>query len=126
MEREAQQHEARQVAQTLETAHDADVAEALNAIDHAAAARVLAALPFDLAVRVLDEPELDHRAHLFEHLPDRQGGALMTRCRPTSRPSSSAACRPGIASGSCPASTPAPARPRSAAAAVLRPTPRAA
>lgn len=78
MEREAQQHEARQVAQTLETAHDADVAEALNAIDHAAAARVLAALPFDLAVRAVNQPELDHRAHLFEHLPTDKAVALMT------------------------------------------------
>ena len=69
MERQAEQHEALQVAQTLETAHDADIAEALNAIDHAAAARVLAALPFDLAVRAVNQPELDHRAHLFEHLP---------------------------------------------------------
>ena len=78
MEREAQHHEARQVAQTLETAHDADVAEALNAIDHAAAARVLAALPFDLAVRAVNQPELDHRAHLFEHLPTDKAVALMT------------------------------------------------
>jgi magnesium transporter len=78
MEREAEQHEARQVAQTLEAAHDADVAEALNAIDHAAAARVLAALPFDLAVRAVNQPELDHRAHLFEHLPTDKAVALMT------------------------------------------------
>ena len=63
MERQAEQHEAGQIARTLETAHDADVAEALNAIDHAAAARVLAALPFDLAVRAVNQPELDHRAH---------------------------------------------------------------
>lgn len=51
MERQAEQPEAGQIARTLETAHDADVAEALNAIDHSAASRVLAALPFDLAVR---------------------------------------------------------------------------
>ena len=77
MVREAEpQHEARQVARALETAHDADVAEALNAIDHAAAARVLAALPFDLAVRALNQPELDHRAHLFEHLPTEKMRAL--------------------------------------------------
>ena len=71
MERQAEQHEALQVAQTLETAHDADIAEALNAIDHAAAARVLAALPFDLAVRAVNQPELDHRAHLFARRPPR-------------------------------------------------------
>ena len=78
MERQAEQHEAVQIARTLETAHDADVAEALNAIDHAAAARVLAALPFDLAVRAVNQPELDHRAHLFEHLPTDKAVALMT------------------------------------------------
>jgi len=79
MVREAEpQYEARQVARALETAHDADVAEALNAIDHAAAARVLAALPFDLAVRAVNQPELDHRAHLFEHLPTEKAVALLT------------------------------------------------
>ncbi|HET8532099.1 MAG TPA: magnesium transporter [Methylomirabilota bacterium] len=72
------QQEARQVARALETAHDADVAEALNAIDHASAARVLAALPFDLAVRAVNQPELDHRAHLFEHLPTEKAVALLT------------------------------------------------
>jgi magnesium transporter len=71
-------HEAAHVAQTLETAHTADIADALNAIDHAAAARVLAALPFDLAVRALNQPELDHRAHLFEHLPSDKAARLMT------------------------------------------------
>ncbi|HKW93677.1 MAG TPA: magnesium transporter [Methylomirabilota bacterium] len=66
------------VARALETAHDADIAEALNAIDHPAAARVLAALPFELAVRALNQPELDHRAHVFEHLPTDRAVALMS------------------------------------------------
>ena len=65
------------LAQTLERVHDADVADALNAIEPHAAARVLAALPFDLAVRALNQPELDHRAHLFEHLPIDKAVALM-------------------------------------------------
>jgi magnesium transporter len=76
--RQAEYREAAQVAHTLETVYDADVAEALNAIDHAAAARVLAALPFDLAVRALNQPELDHRAHLFEHLPIDKAVTLLT------------------------------------------------
>src|SRR2546426_1012549 len=42
------------VARTLGSAHDADIAEALNAIEPGAAARVLAALPFDQAVRTLN------------------------------------------------------------------------
>ena len=65
------------LASTLERVHDADVAEALNAIDPPAAARVLAALPFELAVRALNQPELDHRARLFEHLPIDRAVALM-------------------------------------------------
>jgi magnesium transporter len=77
-ERQLQHHDAVHVAHSLESAHDADIAEALNAIDHGAAARVLAALPFDLAVRALNQPELDHRAHLFEHLPIDKAVTLMT------------------------------------------------
>ena len=69
--------EASRVALALEVAHDADVAAALNAIDPPAAARVLAALPFDLAVRALNQPELDRRAQLFEYLPTDRGAALI-------------------------------------------------
>lgn len=65
------------VARRLETAHDADIAEALNAIDPGAAARVLAALPFEQAVRTLNQPELDHRERLFEHLPTDKAVALV-------------------------------------------------
>ena len=64
--------DAANLARTLERVHDADIADALNGIDPPAAARVLAALPFDLAVRVLNQPELDHRVKLFEHLPPRR------------------------------------------------------
>ena len=67
-DRQLEARDAATVAHTLERAHDADVAEALNVIDPPAAARVLAALPFDLAVRALNQPELDRRARLFEHL----------------------------------------------------------
>ena len=56
-------------AQTLATEHDADIAEALNDVDPAGAARVIAALPFELAVRTLNQPEFDRRAKMFEHLP---------------------------------------------------------
>ncbi len=66
------------VAYALESAHDADIAEALDAIEPAAAARVLAALPFELAVRALNQPALDHRARLFEHLPADKATALLT------------------------------------------------
>jgi len=69
--------DAANLAHTLERVHDADIADALHAIEPPAAARVLAALPFDLAVRALNQPELDHRAKLFEHLPIAKAVALM-------------------------------------------------
>jgi magnesium transporter len=49
----------------------ADVAEALDRLRRrtpAEAARVLAALPFDLAVQVLDQPELEHTGELLTTL----------------------------------------------------------
>lgn len=48
-----------------ENLRPADVAEALNQLPLPAAARVVAALPFDMAVLLLDEPELDRRAEIF-------------------------------------------------------------
>jgi magnesium transporter len=76
-ERRLENHDPAQVARTLENAHDADIAETLNAIDPGAAACVLAALPFELAVRTLDQPELDNRARLFEHVPTEKAVALV-------------------------------------------------
>jgi magnesium transporter len=46
----------------------ADVAEAIRDLSPAAAARVLAALPFDLAVQVLDDPELEHRTAILRQM----------------------------------------------------------
>jgi magnesium transporter len=57
------------LAGALTDSRDPDIAEALNSLNPAAAARVLAALPFAFAVSVLDQPEFDHRARVFEHLP---------------------------------------------------------
>jgi magnesium transporter len=54
----------------IENLRPADVAEALNQLPVAAAARVVAALPFDLAVQLLDEPELDRRGDIFELLDE--------------------------------------------------------
>ena len=76
-DRQLEARDAATVAHTLERAHDADVAEALNVIDPPAAARVLAALPFDLAVRALNQPELDRRARLFEHLSTDKAATLL-------------------------------------------------
>jgi magnesium transporter len=46
----------------------ADIADALNKLPPDAAARVLAALPFNRAVQLFDEPELERRGELFERL----------------------------------------------------------
>ena len=43
-------------------AHPVDIAEALNLLDPRVAGRALSSLPFDLAVRVLEQPEFDRRA----------------------------------------------------------------
>ncbi|HET7241521.1 MAG TPA: magnesium transporter [Gemmatimonadales bacterium] len=54
----------------IENLRPPDVAEALNQLPVAGAARVVAALPFDLAVQLLDEPELDRRSDIFELLDE--------------------------------------------------------
>src|SRR4029434_3496428 len=71
-ERRLRREDTAGVVVALEGAHDADVAAALNAIDPPAAARVLGALPFDLAVRALNQPELDRPAHGVAEHPHRQ------------------------------------------------------
>lgn len=56
----------------------ADVAGALRELEPAAAAKVLAALPFDLAVQIFDEPELVHdRAAIVAHMADRDVADLV-------------------------------------------------
>lgn len=55
-----------------------DIAEALRELDPAAAAKVLAALPFDLAVQIFDEPELvQHRAEIVARMNDRDAADLV-------------------------------------------------
>jgi magnesium transporter len=48
----------------------ADIAEGLNDLPEDAATKVIAALPFHLAVQVLDETLLERRGELIERLPD--------------------------------------------------------
>ena len=45
-----------------------DIAEALNHLPVEAAARVVGALPFELAVQLFDEPELERRGEIVEEL----------------------------------------------------------
>lgn len=55
-----------------------DVADALRELEPAAAAKVLAAIPFDLAVRIFDEPELvNDRAAIVAHMTDRDAADLV-------------------------------------------------
>jgi magnesium transporter len=60
-----------------ENLRPADVAEALNQLPVQAAARVVTALPFELAVQLLDEPELDRRGDIFELLDERRAIPLI-------------------------------------------------
>jgi magnesium transporter len=92
------------LAEAARTFRAADIAEALIRLKPEAAARVVAALPFDLAVQVLDEPEIAHarcdllqyteetravelieamsadqRADLFRDLPEAERARLLKR-----------------------------------------------
>jgi magnesium transporter len=55
----------------------ADVADCLNKLTPEAAARVLRALPFDLAVQVLDDPELDNRLSILRTMDAAAAGELL-------------------------------------------------
>jgi magnesium transporter len=55
----------------------ADIAEALKDLAPDAAAKVMAALPFDLAVQVFDEAELVHRYEIIKHMDRKSVGALI-------------------------------------------------
>ena len=65
------------LAEALAGMRAADVAEALRELGPDAGAKVMAALPFDLAVQVFDEPELDrHRAPIVRCMPPQAAAAL--------------------------------------------------
>jgi magnesium transporter len=64
-------------AEVVSTMQSADVAEALRALAPEAAARVIAALPFDLAVLVLDEPELENRLDIVRAMDVKTFGPLV-------------------------------------------------
>src|SRR5688500_5587317 len=55
-----------------------DIAEALRELPPEAAAKVMAALPFDLTVQVFDEPELNrHRCEIIQHINPKRVGPLI-------------------------------------------------
>src|SRR3954464_3879851 len=56
----------------------ADLADALLSLNVDAGAKVVAALPFDLAVQALDEPELAHRrSEIVKRMPEGAAGPLI-------------------------------------------------
>src|SRR5579885_895271 len=57
------------LAQAVAQMRSPDLAEALEQLPPEPAARVLAALPFELVVQLFDEPELTRRRQAFERLP---------------------------------------------------------
>ncbi len=66
-----------ELAEALAGMRAADVAEALRELGPEPGAKVMAALPFDLAVQVFDEPELDrHRAGIVSCMPPQAAAAL--------------------------------------------------
>ena len=67
-----------ELAAVLQGMQPPDVAEALRELDPVAAAKVMAALPFDLAVQIFDEPELiGNRAAIIARMPDRDAADLV-------------------------------------------------
>jgi magnesium transporter len=66
------------LAEALVGMRAADIAEALRDLAPEAAAKVMAALPFDLAVQVFDEPELEHhRYEIIKRMDERSAVALI-------------------------------------------------
>jgi len=67
-----------ELAEALADARAADVAEALRHLPPDAGAKVLAALPFDLAVAVLDEPEITYeRVEIVRRMDEGEAAALI-------------------------------------------------
>ncbi len=69
-------------AQVVAGMRAADVAEALRDLVPVAAACVVAALPFDLAVQVLDDPELEHRVDIIKAMDVAAAGPLIDAMSP--------------------------------------------
>ena len=63
----------------------ADVAELVNQLSPQRASKVLANLPFDVAVDVLNEPELDRRQAIVQHMNRGVAGALLSAMAPDRR-----------------------------------------
>ncbi|MEO7218443.1 MAG: hypothetical protein ABI026_09640, partial [Gemmatimonadaceae bacterium] len=69
----------------VEPLRGADVAELVNQLSPQRASKVLANLPFDVAVDVLNEPELDRRQAIVQHMNRGVAGALLSAMAPDRR-----------------------------------------
>ena len=65
------------LAEALTGMRAADVAEALRDLHPKAAAKVMAVLPFDLAVQVFDEPELEGRWGIIQQMGEQAAAPLI-------------------------------------------------
>ncbi|MGH7554009.1 MAG: magnesium transporter [Longimicrobiales bacterium] len=65
------------LASALGKLRTADIAELLNTLAPEAAARVISAIPFDYAVQLFDEPELERRGEIFSRLEPGTAAALI-------------------------------------------------
>ncbi|HWE42391.1 MAG TPA: magnesium transporter [Gemmatimonadaceae bacterium] len=66
------------LAEAMAGMRAADVAEALRDLQPEAASKVMAALPFDLAVQVFDEPELEgHRCEIIQQMGEKTAAPLI-------------------------------------------------
>lgn len=66
-----------ELAGMLASMRSADVADHPSELPPEAAARIVAALPFDLAVQVLDEPELERRHVIIQRTDETVAGSLI-------------------------------------------------
>jgi magnesium transporter len=66
-----------ELAETLAGMRSADIAESLHDLPPAGAAKVMAVLPFDLAVQVFDEPELERRYEIIRAMEPGAAAALI-------------------------------------------------
>lgn len=60
-----------ELAEMLAVLQNADIADLLDELPVDAAARVVAAMPFDLAVQLFDEPGLEQRSEIFHRLDEK-------------------------------------------------------
>jgi magnesium transporter len=66
-----------ELGELLAALQSADIADLLDELPPDAAARVVAAMPFDLAVQLFDEPGLEQRSEIFHRLDERIAAPLL-------------------------------------------------